>query len=182
MKIRKWLRILHRDIGYLGVGLTVIFAISGIAVNHIHEWNPNYSIEKSTSQVEKIAGTSNEEIVEQVLKELKISEKPEGWHRTSPDHLQIFMDGNTIDINLSNGTIIQEKVSPRPFLREFNVLHLNEPKKAWTWFSDVYAVSLLFLAISGVFLLKGEKGLKWRGAWMVSLGVAIPILFLLYYQ
>lgn len=182
LKIRKWLRILHRDIGYLGIGLTVIFAVSGIAVNHIHDWNPNYSIEQSTTQVENIPSTNNEDIVKHVLNELEITQKPEGWHRTSPNHLQIFLEGNTVDVNLETGKIVQEKVSPRPFLREFNVLHLNEPKQAWTWFSDLYAVSLLFLAISGLFLLKGKKGWKWRGTWMTAIGIVIPILFLLYYR
>jgi uncharacterized protein len=182
VKVRKWLRILHRDIGYLAVGLTIIFSVSGIAVNHIHEWNPNYSIENTVTRLKTITSTDNEEIVNQVLAELEISEKPEGWHRTDPLHLQIFLDGNTIDVNLDNSTVHQEKISSRPLLREFNILHLNEPKQAWTWFSDFYAVNLIFLAISGIFLLKGKKGWKWRGTWMVSIGVIIPILFLLYYQ
>ena len=42
---RRWNNILHRDIGYVCVALTVIYAVSGIAVNHIHDWNLNYRIE-----------------------------------------------------------------------------------------------------------------------------------------
>ena len=30
------------DVGYLVVGLTVIYAISGIAINHIDDWNANF--------------------------------------------------------------------------------------------------------------------------------------------
>ena len=44
-----WRRInhaLHRDIGFLCVGLTLLYALSGIAVNHMHDWNANYSIER----------------------------------------------------------------------------------------------------------------------------------------
>ena len=33
-KWRAWLRAFHRDIGYVAVGLTFIYALSGIAVNH----------------------------------------------------------------------------------------------------------------------------------------------------
>src|SRR5262245_65253752 len=39
---RAWLRAIHRDIGYLAVGFTVIYALSGIAMNHIDDWDPNF--------------------------------------------------------------------------------------------------------------------------------------------
>ena len=42
--LRKWSRILHRDIGYFFIGTTLIYAISGIALNHMSDWNPNYSV------------------------------------------------------------------------------------------------------------------------------------------
>ncbi len=34
---RPTLRALHRDIGYLAVGLTFVYAASGLAVNHIED-------------------------------------------------------------------------------------------------------------------------------------------------
>src|SRR5689334_23431884 len=40
---RAWLRAVHRDIGYLAVGFTVIYALSGIAMNHVDDWNYNYN-------------------------------------------------------------------------------------------------------------------------------------------
>ncbi len=45
MNLSKLNRITHRDIGYLIAGLTIIYAVSGIALNHKHDWNPNYIIE-----------------------------------------------------------------------------------------------------------------------------------------
>ena len=41
---RKWSRILHRDIGYFFIGTSIIYGISGIALNHLSDWNPNYSV------------------------------------------------------------------------------------------------------------------------------------------
>src|ERR1700733_12468822 len=35
---RAWLRAVHRDCGYLAIGFTVIYAVSGIAQNHIEDW------------------------------------------------------------------------------------------------------------------------------------------------
>src|SRR5262249_8163129 len=35
---RAWLRAVHRDFGYCAIGFTVIYAVSGIAQNHIEDW------------------------------------------------------------------------------------------------------------------------------------------------
>ena len=35
-----------------------------------------------------------------------------------------------------------------------------------------------FLAISGLFVLKGKNGLSGRGKWLTGIGVAIPLLAL----
>ena len=50
-KIRKWNRVIHRDLGYLAVGLTLIYAISGFVVNHVQDWNPNYEISHIKSNI-----------------------------------------------------------------------------------------------------------------------------------
>ena len=42
-KLRPWLRALHRDLGYLAVGLTLVYAVSGLAVNHLADWDPNFA-------------------------------------------------------------------------------------------------------------------------------------------
>ncbi len=51
MKWRRVVRVFHRDIGYVAAALTIIFSISGIAVNHIEDWNPNYVVEKTTINI-----------------------------------------------------------------------------------------------------------------------------------
>ena len=35
LKWRKWNRAVHRDFGYLFLGMTIIYALSGIALNHM---------------------------------------------------------------------------------------------------------------------------------------------------
>ena len=52
MKWRKFNIIIHRDLGYLCFGLTILYVISGVAVNHIHDWNPTYEIEKTLNPVD----------------------------------------------------------------------------------------------------------------------------------
>jgi len=182
LKWRKWNNILHRDIGYLTVGLTIIFAISGIAVNHIEDWNPNYKIEKKQFNIGPVEASLKAQIVEEVLQKLAIEDEVESSFRRSPEELQIFLQDHTIEINTNTGRGIHEFVSERALLFDFNFLHLNHAKKLWTYISDVYAVALLFLAISGLFVLKGKRGITGRGAWLSGIGFLIPILFLLIYK
>ena len=60
----------------------------------------------------------------------------------------------------------------RPGLRIANWLHLNRGKKAWTYFADAYAAGLLLLAISGLFMIPGRKGIIGRGAVFLIVGIA----------
>jgi hypothetical protein len=62
-------------------------------------------------------------------------------------------------------------------LRVANWLHLNRGKKAWTYVADTYAVGLILLALSGVLLLPGRKGLIGRGGILVLVGAAIPVIY-----
>ena len=89
--------------------------------------------------------------------------------------IRIFVKNNTITADLKSGAVQQEKVTPRPIFYQVNFLHLNHPKKLWTWFADLYAVALGLLAITGLFVLRGKKGITGRGAWLTAIGFIIPL-------
>lgn len=184
---RWWFHVIHRDVGYLCVGLTLVYAVSGIAVNHIDEWNPNYAIEVSRSTIEPIVtngvtdGIDDEAQAKLVLERLHV---PTDWRTLfvpGPGRLRILREGHTVDVELATGAVRQERVTPRFLLHEANVLHLNHKKQLWTWVADAFAVALIALAVTGMFLIKGKKGIKGRGAWLVATGVAIPVFFLWLY-
>jgi len=183
IKWRKWNNLLHRDVGYLCVGLTLVYAISGVAVNHRADWNPNYRITRDVVQLDNIPEQEpgSSEFVQSVLFQLSLSGPVRGTFRRTPESVDIFLEETTISVDLVSGEASFEEVKERPILRETNYLHLNEPKKMWTLLADVYAVALAFLAISGMFVLKGKKGIKGRGAWLTAIGVLVPILFRLFY-
>jgi len=179
---RKWNNILHRDIGYLTVGLTIIFAISGIAVNHLADWNPNYKIQKEKFRIETPQGVTESEQISILLDKLEITDPVQSTFKPDARHIQVFLEGRTVTFNILTGEGEQEIVKPRLLLHDLNFLHLNHPKKIWTYFSDLYALCLIFLAVSGMFVLKGRKGLTGRGKWLVILGLLIPIMFLGFYK
>lgn len=181
---RKWNNILHRDIGYLCFGLTIIYAISGIAVNHARDWNPNYSVEILQGAVKPLTvrdrPLSSEEVAS-IKRQVNASEPFRTHFQPSPKTLRLFYEGNTVTIDLTSGNYSQERVRRRLILYEMNYLHLNVPKSWWTWLADIYAAALTLLAITGLFVLRGKKGITGRGAWLTSVGVIIPLFFLWLY-
>jgi hypothetical protein len=175
---RGWLRAIHRDVGYLCVGLTVIYALSGLAINHIKDWDPNFKTAEREHTVKPIpASVSDEAATKQVLAALDIDETPREAYRVADTQLEIYLDNRTLIVETDSGKVFDNGQEPRFFLRVANWLHYNRGKAAWTYVADTYAVLLLYLAISGIFMLKGRLGLRWRGAIVIALGAAVPILY-----
>lgn len=172
---RPWLRAIHRDFGYFGVGLTLVYALSGLAVNHIADWDPSFRQISSTQQLPAPLPADAEALGKSVLSALKISEAPREVYAAGEDAVDIVFDRRTLHVTPSTGKVVEEGQSPRWFLRAANWLHLNRGKKAWTYVADTYAVILLYLAISGLFMLPGRKGLLGRGAVIALLGAAVPV-------
>jgi hypothetical protein len=181
MTFRRVNRIIHRDLGYICVGLTLVYALTGILLNHIHDFNSNYSIKIVTEQLSpgEAAGLDTEEGVARVLNRLGETRPARAVFQPDPDTMQIFVEGSVVDVGLRSGTVTYEKAAPRPLLKFLNDLHLNNKGRAWTWFSDLYAAALGLLAITGLFVLTGRKGITGRGAWLTALGVILPVLLLL---
>jgi len=182
MNWRKWNYAIHRDLGFLCIGLTLLYALSGIAVNHIQDWNPNYVIEKIETQIPPIAsGALQPEAIPPILQ--RLGEKNfQNAFQPDQDNLWIYLDKRMIRINLPSGTVQQEVFKRRPFWYPLNYLHLNHPKKSWTWVADIYAGGLFLLAFSGLLMLPKKKGpKKFRALTFMLAGFAIPIIFLLLY-
>jgi uncharacterized protein len=175
---RSWLRAVHRDIGYLAVGLTLIYALSGLAINHIQDWDPNFKTFSRESKIAPIASDlTDEQAFAQVRKALNLG-TPRDSYRAG-DEIRLSFDGREVVVYGDSGQVTDQGQSPRFFLRIANWLHYNRGKAAWTYIADGYAVLLLYLAISGMFMIKGKLGLKWRGLALVSLGAALPLSYVL---
>ncbi len=182
MNISKLNRITHRDIGYLIAGLTIIYAISGIALNHKNNWNPNYIIEnrKFTSAIEVTRETLNKEIASSILKDVPGSPVYKTWYFPSGDILTIFIEGGSVRLNTRTGEGIIERISKRPLFYQINFLHYN-PGRWWKYFSDIYCIALMTVTITGLFLIKGKNGITRRGAILTAIGIVLPLVFLFIY-
>lgn len=182
MKLRKLNRAVHRDLGYFFFGMTIIYAISGVALNHRHEWNPNYIIQQEEFTV-NVPEDPSEIDENYVMAFLEVVEEERNYktHLVAGENLRIFIEGGSVEVNITSGEANMETIRKRPFFNQINFLHYNTPRKLWTWFSDAYAAGLFLLAVSGLFILKGKNGIKGRGAWLTGAGIIIPLIFLFFY-
>lgn len=188
MKWRKFNRNLHRDLGYLFVGLTLIYAISGIALNHLHHWNPDLkTIEKSGEFSQNFDFENNRNAaVQKIVAMLEVDYPVKNSMVRPTGNIKVFLDvgkGNTgtILIDPEAQTYDISILKKRPLLREMNLMHRNNFKKVWTWVSDIYGLGLIILAITGMIILRGKRGFKRYGVWWVAAGIIVPLIIVLIY-
>jgi hypothetical protein len=179
MKWRKWNRVLHRDFGYFFAATSIIYAISGIALNHIRDWNPNYIISTQQILVDDVPGKReiDQAWILELVDQWDQKRNYKKYYFPSPNRIKIFLDGGTIYLDVITGEGLVEKIRKRPVFYEMNYLHYN-PGQLWTWFSDIYAGALVLLSITGLFILKGKNGITGRGAWLTAAGIILPLIFL----
>jgi hypothetical protein len=174
---RGWLRAIHRDFGYLAVGFTLIYALSGIAINHIADWDPNFHSQERSLTIAPIPADATDDAAVGLVIAATRTGKPDDVFRAGDEIRLGYSDGTAVTAIGDTGQITVQARQPRFFLRVANWLHYNRGKKAWTYVADIYAVMLLYLAISGIFMIKGRLGLKWRGTILVGIGIAAPLTY-----
>jgi hypothetical protein len=188
MAWRKTNRNLHRDLGYFTAGLTIIYALSGLAVNHMEDWNPSYDITHldvamGTIDTEKKSGNQRLDFLqERIVAHLRLDEDiVRGRLDQGPESFKIFLEeGGEVVVNPKDGSGRVKIVKKRAFLFDFNALHLNSLKGWWTYAADVFACILLFLAASGIVMLPGKQGFMGRGKWLISLGLLVPVFAVIF--
>lgn len=182
MNLSKLNRITHRDLGYLIAGLAIIYAVSGIALNHKYDWNPNYIIENSefTTDVNFTRETLNNEKAQEILNKVPGTLVYKTYYFPTGNTLTIFIEGGSVRINTKTREGTVEKISKRPLFYQINFLHYN-PGKWWKYFSDIFCLALILVTITGLFIIKGRNGITRRGAILTAIGVILPLLFLFIY-
>jgi uncharacterized protein len=174
---RAWLRAVHRDIGYLAVGFTLIYALSGIAMNHIDDWDPNFHSSEITKKITPVPDdVSDAEAAKRVDAAAGLGGKAGAINDVyrAGDEVRLTYAGGSKVTAIGDTVTIQAR-RDRLFFRVADWLHTTRGKQGWKYIADAYAALLLYLAISGIFMIKGRLGLRWRGALLVTLGLAGPL-------
>ena len=143
----------------------LVFAVSGIAVNHKDDWNPNYQVKEQVIQLPVIQWQQdNDEILaKQILSFIDHEVQIKATYWAAPNKFKIFLKNDgSINVNFEIDELVYERIVARPFFQSINRLHLNETHTAWVIFSDLFSGLFIFLAMSALFMVKGKNS-AWRG-------------------
>lgn len=175
-KVRRLNVATHRDLGYFFTFLIIIYCISGLALNHADDWNPDFIISKDTIKIDKQYSKSdvNDGLINSFNK-LVHEEKHRIYDLPTSNQVKIYYKDASFHVYLNAGIGVYEQISKRQVFYQTNVLHRNS-LKGWKWVSDIFAIMLIVLSVTGLFILKGKHGLGGRGKWLVGFGIIPPIV------
>src|SRR5947209_7948027 len=100
--LRNWIRIIHRDLGNLCVGLTFVYALSGIAVNHIADWEPSFTDYSRTAEIGSPLPEDDAAAAKLVLDRLHIVGDARDVYRDG-DKLEITFDKRSLHVDVKTG-------------------------------------------------------------------------------
>ena len=179
---KKTFRNLHRDLGYFYIGLIVSFALSGLMMNHRDSWHP----EKYTTETKAIAvqlpaeSEINEKFAEDLGKQLGIDDKFRR-HNVKKDVFKISFENHDVEIDMKTGKGEIVSFLKTPIISQSMKLHKNT-SNFWIYYSDIFALSLILIALTGTIMIKGGKfSFKQRGWKLAVAGVIFPLLFLIFF-
>lgn len=175
-KVRRLSLSWHRDLGYFFTPLIIIYSVSGIALNHLDDFDPDFVIEKKEIKLPKVYEKSEitDEVVNEFGKmvgedEFKIYDFP------TDNRLKIYYDNASLQITFSTKEGQYDRITKRHVIYETNVLHRNS-LHAWKWVADIFAIMLIVISITGAIILKGKYGFKRRGWWLMFAGFILPVV------
>ena len=173
-------RNIHRDLGYFYVGLIISFAFSGILMNHRDMWH----LEKYTVATKsiKVNIPKDQEITEKFAEDLGqqlgIDDKIRR-HKVKEDKLKISFEKNDVEIDLKTGKGEIETFVKTPIISQTMKLH-KSTSNWWIYYSDIFGISLITIAISGMLMITvGKYTFSKRGWKLAAAGLVIPLLVLL---
>jgi hypothetical protein len=172
----KW----HRRIGFLVTGMLLVFAISGLALNHQSQWDPYYTVSKRHETVEDLRPSMGEDELDLYLRKRFDMEESLNSSLWENSHIvtMTYTNGLSYLIDLRERTIVKEVTRKRPAIYNLIHLHLNALKGLWIYFADFFAIGLIFLSISGIYLVLG-RFTRIEIIFLIT-GILLPVVFYLY--
>lgn len=175
-KVRRLNIATHRDLGYFFSGLIIVYCLSGIALNHVREWNPDFIINRKTIQIDgdfKDRTVTDKDIM--AFGQMVGEKKYKVYDAPTADQVKIYYDDASLHLNFTTNEAVYEQISRRPVFYQMDVLHKNSIEW-WKWVSDLFALMLIVISVSGLFVLKGKKGFSGRGKWLFAAGFMPPVV------
>jgi hypothetical protein len=170
--LREW----HRDFGYFYLGLIIAFATSGIALNHRRSFDPQEYVYVHQEFDATFPEILDEATAKTLFEGLGLDDEFRGY-RDDRRGKRIFAEHGIVQLDPEEGNAVYEIYKTRPLLGQFTTLH-QSTDKFWIYYSDMFGLTMLFMACSGMLMLKGQNSFRRRG-WKLSLtGILFPLIFL----
>lgn len=169
----------HRDIAYFYLGLIIAFSISGIFLNHRQDWHPRRYTVSTTEVKVKLPDNQemiNDDFIASFTSENNIDDQLRRFQRTETS-LRISYVSHDVEVDLASGEGIITTYKTTPVLGQMTKLHVDT-SKWWIYYSDIFGVAMLTIAITGMFIQTGDKSFKKRGWKLALIGLLFPLVFL----
>lgn len=165
--INQTIRILHRNIGFFILGFVLIYALSGITLiyrdsdfmKHERTIKVNLPVETKPSDLGPVLK----------LRELKVL-------KTEGD--VIYFQGGSFN-TASGEAVYSVKELIFPF-NKLTTLHKTPSKNPFHWFTLVFGVLMLFMAISSLWMFSTKSKMFRKGIYFVLTGFVFAIILLLF--
>lgn len=169
----------HRDIAYFYLGLIIAFSISGIFLNHRQDWHPRrytYNTKEIKVKLPDNQEMINDDFINSFTTVNAIDDQLRRFQVTA-DALRISYVNNDVEIDLASGEGKITTYKTTPVLGQMTKLHVDT-SKWWIYYSDIFGVAMLTIAITGMFIQTGDKSFKKRGWKLALIGLLFPLVFL----
>jgi len=164
--IQQLMRSLHRDIGFLMIGITLIYGISGVVLIY-----RDTNFLKSEKQVERQLDQNLS--ADQLGQVLRIR----GFKVEKNDGDIIYFGNGTY--NKTTGLAKYTETSLPAFLNKFISLHKVTSKSKTHLFTTVFGVLLIFMAISSFWMFKTKSKAFKRGMVFSAIGLVAAVVMLM---
>jgi hypothetical protein len=164
-KMRKTMRDLHNNVGFIIVGLVVIYALSGIVQTYrdtsfLKQEIKNEKVIEAHLDAEKLGKAIKQ-------KELKID--------STVGDILYFKNGN---YNANTGEVKYTTKELYKWVKPFTELHKSNSKNIVHYFTVVFAVALFFMCVSAFWMFKpGTKAFS-SGVILTVVGIIASIVLL----
>jgi hypothetical protein len=172
-------RNLHRDLGYFYIGLIISFAFSGLLMNHRDMWHAEkYTIETKAIQIQLPEESKiDEEYAKELGHKLGVDDKFRR-HFVKKETFKMSFENHDVEIDMKTGKGEIVSFIKTPIISQTMQLHKNT-SNFWIYYSDIFALSLIIIALTGTIMIKaGKFSWKNRGWKLAVAGVIFPLLFL----
>ena len=165
--LQYYMRVLHRDLGFLALGMVIIYSLSGIILIH----RTTDFMKRSVDVEVTIAPNLSENEIGNAL-------KMRNFKATKEENGVIYFSNGQYDKSTGKATYVTKEMIP-PFDKFLSLHKLPSASNPFVgWFTTIFGIVLCFLAISSLFMFKVNTKQFKSNMIYTAVGVIISIVLI----